>query len=132
MRTKKRPAAFRQGRFGACEARLYEFRGRSDSSSSEEERIARFAADSIYEGLVYLKRREPDFEVMSVQCVGLITLPSGWTANRILARSRMSWPQRLGESIYGLALTLTPIPRTPMAENPTSSGVGAQRLSMWS
>src|SRR6266849_9696478 len=91
MRTKKRPAAFRQGRFGACEARLYEFRGRSDSSSSEEERIARFAADSIYEGLVYLKRREPDFEVMSVQCVGLITLPSGWTANRILARSRMSW-----------------------------------------
>ncbi len=54
MRTKKRPAAFRQGRFGACGARLYEFRGRSDSSSSEEERIGRFAADSIYEGLVYL------------------------------------------------------------------------------
>jgi len=77
MKDKKRPAAFRQGRFGACEARLYEFRGRCYPSSSEEEKIERFAADSIYEGLVYLKRREPDFEVMSVQCVGLITLLSG-------------------------------------------------------
>jgi hypothetical protein len=77
MRTKKRPAAFRQGRFGVCEARLYEFRGRSRSSSSEEEKVERFAADSIYEGLVYLKRSEPDFEVKSVQCVGLITLLSG-------------------------------------------------------
>jgi len=77
MRTKRRSAAFRQGRFGACEARLYEFRGRSDSSSSEEEKVERFAADSIYEGLVYLKRREPDFEVMSAQYVGLITLLSG-------------------------------------------------------
>lgn len=77
MSNKKRPASFRQGRFGACEARLYEFRGRQYPSSSEEEKVARFAADSIYEGLMYLKRREPDFEVRSVQCIGLITLLSG-------------------------------------------------------
>jgi len=77
MRTKKRTAAFRQGRSGACEARLYEFRGYSGSNSSEEEKIERLAADCIYEGLVYLQRREPDFEVRSVQCVGLITLLSG-------------------------------------------------------
>jgi hypothetical protein len=77
MKTNKKPAAFRQGRFGACEARLYEFRGRPDSSNSEEEKVERFAADSIYEGLVYLRRREPDFEVISVQCIGLITLLSG-------------------------------------------------------
>jgi len=77
MRNKKRPAAFRQGRFGACEARLYEFRGRYHPSTSEEEKVERFATDSIYEGLVYLKQREPDFEVMSVQCIGLITLLSG-------------------------------------------------------
>jgi hypothetical protein len=70
MKTKKRRAAFRQGRFGACEARLYEFRGRSDSSSSEEEKVERFAADNIDEALAYLKRREPDFEVMSAQCMG--------------------------------------------------------------
>jgi len=32
----------------------------------------KFAAD-ICEGLVFLKRREPDFEVMSAQCIGLMT-----------------------------------------------------------
>jgi len=77
MSNKKRPAGFRPGRSGACEARLYEFRGRNYPCSLEQEKIERLAADSIYEGLVYLKRREPDFEVMSVQCTGLVTLLSG-------------------------------------------------------
>jgi len=77
MSDKKRPTAFRQGRFGACEAHLYEFRGRDCPSSSEEERVERLAADSIFQGLVYLKRREPDFEVTSVQLIGLVTLLSG-------------------------------------------------------
>jgi hypothetical protein len=44
---------------------------------SEEEKIERLATDSIYEGLLYLKRREPDLEIMSVQCIGLVTLLSG-------------------------------------------------------
>lgn len=79
MTATKRQAAFRPGRFGGCEARLYEFRGRDCLSSSEEERVKRLAADSIYEGLVYLRRREPDFEVSSVQCIGLVTLLSGST-----------------------------------------------------
>ena len=30
-----------------------------------------------YEGLVYLKRREPDFEITSVQLIGVVTLLSG-------------------------------------------------------
>ena len=77
MSGKKRPAEFRQGRFGAHEAHLYEFRGRDYPSSSEEERVERPAADSIYQGLVYLKRREPDFEVTSAQLIGLVTLLSG-------------------------------------------------------
>lgn len=77
MSNKKKPVAFRQGRFGACEARLYEFRGRCYPSISEEEKIERFATNSVYEGLVYLKRREPDFDVMSVQYIGMITLLSG-------------------------------------------------------
>lgn len=67
MRNKKKEAAFRRGRFGACEARLYEFRGRYYLSSSDEEKVERFAAGSMFEGLVYLKRHEPDFEVTSVQ-----------------------------------------------------------------
>jgi hypothetical protein len=77
MSHKKRPAAFPQGRFGACEAHLYEFRGRDYPCDSDEERVERLAAESIYEGLLYLRRREPDFEVTSVQFVGLITLLSG-------------------------------------------------------
>jgi len=77
MSDKKRPTAFRQGRFGACEAHLYEFRGLDCPSSSEEERVERLAADSIFQGFVYLKRREPDFEVTSVQLIGLVTLLSG-------------------------------------------------------
>ncbi len=77
MSNKKRPVAFRQGRFGACEAHLYEFRGRDYPSSSDEERVERLAVDSIYQGLVYLKRREPDFEITSVQLIGLVTLLSG-------------------------------------------------------
>ena len=76
MRNKQKPAGFRQGRWGACEARLYEFRGH-DPSSSEEEQVERLAAENIHEALVYLKRREPDFEVTSVQYVGLITMLSG-------------------------------------------------------
>lgn len=75
MSSRKRPA-FRPGRLGACETRLYEFRGHRYPSSSDEEKVVRLAAESIYEGLMYLKRREPDFEVMSVQCMGLITLLS--------------------------------------------------------
>jgi len=76
MNNKKRPAPFRQGRFGACEAHLYEFRGRDYASSSDDDRVERLAADSIFQGLVYLRRREPDFEVTSVQFVGLVTLLS--------------------------------------------------------
>ncbi len=77
MRCGKGPAAFRQARFGACEARLYEFRGRPSPSDPDEERVERLAVESIYEGLLYLQRREPDFQVTSVQCVWLVTLLSG-------------------------------------------------------
>lgn len=73
----KNSVSFQRGRFGACEARLYEFRGRDYPCESDEERVERLAAESIYEGLLYLRRREPDFEVTSVQCVGLVTLLSG-------------------------------------------------------
>jgi hypothetical protein len=77
MSGKKKSAAFRQGRFGARESHLYEFHGRDYPCESEEERVERLAAESIYEGLLYLRRREPDFEVTSVHCIGLVTLLSG-------------------------------------------------------
>jgi hypothetical protein len=53
---------------------LYEFHG---PFVAGEEQIERLAAESILEGLIYLKRRNPEFDVMSVQRVGLITLLSG-------------------------------------------------------
>jgi hypothetical protein len=43
----------------------------------EELIVARIAADSIEEALVYLRRWRPDFEVMSLQRIGLVTLLSG-------------------------------------------------------
>jgi hypothetical protein len=76
---KKNSTAFRQGRFGACEARLYEFRGHAYPGDPDEETLQRIAAQSIFEGLQYLQRRDPDFEVVSVQCIGLVTLLSGAT-----------------------------------------------------
>lgn len=76
---KKHSDGFRPGRFGACEARLYEFRGHAYPGDPDDEMLQRIAAQSIFEGFLYLRRRDPDFEVVSVQCIGLITLLSGST-----------------------------------------------------
>lgn len=75
---KKKKAGFRPGRTGACETLLYEFAGRIAGAATEAEPIVeRVAAAHICEGLGYLRRRQPDFEVTAVQYVGLITQISG-------------------------------------------------------
>jgi hypothetical protein len=57
---------------------LYEFTGRLNSLPPEtEQTVEKVAAADIYEGLSYLRRRQPDFVVTAAQCVGLITLVSG-------------------------------------------------------
>ena len=48
MSAKKKSAAFQQGRFGACEAPLYEFRGRLHPSDPDDETLQRIAAQRSY------------------------------------------------------------------------------------
>lgn len=75
----KRTGEFHRGRAG-CEARLYEFRGlwRGGVVEGEEELVVRrVAASDLQEALAYMKRWEEDFDVRSVQLVGIIVLLSG-------------------------------------------------------
>ena len=71
--------AFQPGRSGACEALLYEFRGRPVSNADEEETVPteKIAAANIHEALAYMRRWRADFEVWSVQLAGVIVLLSG-------------------------------------------------------
>jgi len=74
---KKSATPFRPGTSKACEALLYVFTGYCGTEMPEEPIVERIAAPSIEEGLVYLRRWRPDFEVTSVRYIGLITLLSG-------------------------------------------------------
>jgi hypothetical protein len=76
LKSKKSATAFRPGTSKGCEALLYEFTGPSGSGTTEESTIERIATASIEAGLVYLRRWRPDFEVTSVQSLGLVTLLS--------------------------------------------------------
>ena len=75
----KRKRSFQPGRSGACEALLYEFRGRPVPDGDEEETVPteKIAAADIHEALAYIRRRHADFEVWSVRLAGVIVLLSG-------------------------------------------------------
>ncbi len=76
----KRRFSFRpQGRTGACEAVLFEVVG--DDGPGEQTRTARFAAQSVHEVVTYLRHRDPEFRISSVQQVGLVVLLSGTPLN---------------------------------------------------
>jgi len=76
---RKTVAAFRPGLAKACEAHLFEFTGRDLGCDDEQsiDIIEQVAGNSVEEGLVYLRRWRPNFEVRSVRWLGLITLVSG-------------------------------------------------------
>ncbi len=75
---KKSAGGFRRGASKACEATLYEFvsRGGAEETAGEPA-VERIAASSLEEGLAYLRRWRPEFEVTSMQRVGLVTLLYG-------------------------------------------------------
>jgi len=64
MTSKIKMVAFRPGRSWACEAQVYEFAGHCGAERPEESSVERIAAASIDEGLAYLRRWRPDFQVM--------------------------------------------------------------------
>jgi len=82
---------FRTGRKGGCEALLYEFRERQspiedESDGEPESQEAEFplgsdsvhiAANTFEEALAYLRWQRPDFQLHSMQCLGLIIMVSG-------------------------------------------------------
>jgi hypothetical protein len=71
---KKQPAnGFAIGTHGGCEARLFEFR----EKHLPEPNTVQIAAASFDEALAYLRWHEPQFEIDSVQNLGIILLVSG-------------------------------------------------------
>lgn len=72
-RSDARRTRFKAGRFGGCEAELFEFR----NEDREEPNYLRIAAINFEDAVAYLRRHEPEFKVRSVQSLGLILLASG-------------------------------------------------------
>jgi len=82
---------FRPGRHGGCEARVYEFREQAASPEPDDDclpeptrnvpRVVLIAAETLDEALAYLRYDTPDFDVRTVNCVGLIIMVSGSTLN---------------------------------------------------
>jgi hypothetical protein len=73
-KTRKQPAnRFAVGTRGGCESRLFEFREKHLS----EPRIVRIAALGFDEALAGLRWHEPEFEIDSVQNLGIILMVSG-------------------------------------------------------
>jgi hypothetical protein len=70
---KQPPNRFAVGTHGGCEARLFEFREQHLS----EPRTVRIAALGLDEALAGLRWHEPEFEIESVQNLGIILMVSG-------------------------------------------------------
>jgi hypothetical protein len=71
---RKHPASrFVVGTHGGCEAQLFEFR----EKHLPEPNTVHIAATSFDEALTYLRWHEPEFEIDSVQNLGIILLVSG-------------------------------------------------------
>jgi hypothetical protein len=70
---KRRSSRFGVGTHGGCEARLFEFRGKDLS----DPHIVRVAALSLDEALAGLRWHEPEFDIESVQNLGILLMVSG-------------------------------------------------------
>ena len=70
---KRRPNRFGVGTHGGCETRLFEFR----EQHLPEPHIVRVAAVSLDEALAGLRWYEPEFDIESVQNLGIILMVSG-------------------------------------------------------
>ena len=68
---------FRTGSSGACEAQLWEFTAPPNAGDSEPAAVERVAAESLDEALQYLLQRHPDFVIVKVDYLGLISMLSG-------------------------------------------------------
>jgi hypothetical protein len=89
-KTRKR-SKFQRGSHGGCEALLWEFRERSLSVDSEADlqekpveskpRVVLIAAETLDEALKYLRFDSSDFEIHTVNCLGLIIMVSGSPLN---------------------------------------------------
>lgn len=73
--------AFRLGRTGACEARLYVFTGKVNLLASEQAPVLRVAACRLEEAVTYVCQQHEDFDVVRVELVSLIELVSGSPLN---------------------------------------------------
>jgi hypothetical protein len=86
-KTTKKSGVFNQGRVG-CEARLYEIKGYSigrtclnEEGEPAEMDVHRVAANDLQEVMLYMSRREKDFDIRSITLVGLIVMLSGSSYN---------------------------------------------------
>lgn len=64
---------FITGNSGECEAYLFEFQ----EQGSEERRMMTIAAAKLEDAVSYVRRDSPNFQIKSVQNLGLIVLVSG-------------------------------------------------------
>lgn len=71
--------AFRPGRSGACEARLFQLSG--PASSEGEALVKHVAACDLHEAVAYMQKWHPDFDVQRVELVGMIEMVSGSPLN---------------------------------------------------
>ena len=81
-----KPSRFRPGARGGCEALLWEFKERphlDDTKNdladipAEPPGVVLIAAETLDEALKYLRFDSPDFDVHTVNCLGLIIMISG-------------------------------------------------------
>lgn len=77
MRKHKRPiqapCRFDAGKRGDCKAYLFEFQ----EQGAEKSRTMTIAAAKLEDAVSYLRRDSPDFQIKSIQNLGLIIMVSG-------------------------------------------------------
>jgi hypothetical protein len=70
---------FRPGRSGACEARLYLFKGVVNGEG--EPPATRVAACDLHEALAYMQKWHPGFDIQCAELVAMIEMVSGSPLN---------------------------------------------------
>lgn len=77
---------FRLGNHGGCEALLWEFKERPRLDETEHTfgdkpiespRVVLIGAEKLEEALEYLRFHSPEFEIHTVDCLGLLIMVSG-------------------------------------------------------
>jgi len=70
---------FRQGRSGACEARLYLFTGAANGEGQPP--VRQVAASDLHEAVAYMRKWHPDLDILRVELVAVIEMVSGSPLN---------------------------------------------------